>query len=108
MTCVTFSEEEIATAWAARRKRQLRKLYSRNEYTRLLRLFKKRGMIVETQDRKEYCKKWRKAHPERIKAWGEHYGLLKKRRRHETKLKSYLNEASADQLKEALDKYSQI
>ena len=46
MTCVTFSEEEIATAWAARRKRQLRKLYSRNEYTRLLRLFKKRGMIV--------------------------------------------------------------
>ena len=103
MTIRKFSETEINTAWDARKKRSLRKLYSRNEYTRLLRLFKKRGWKTETLDRTLYLKRWRHEHPDKIKKWTKIYQERKRGERKDERLKRLLLSASAEQLQTALN-----
>ena len=101
--CRKFSDEEINEAFELRKQRCLRRVYNRNEYARLLRIFKKRGLIVIAQDRKSYLKRWRQQNSDKIRCWSKRHTQLAKERRKEAKLTSCLNSATTEQLQTAIN-----
>ena len=97
-----FTDEEINQAFELRKQRCLRRIYGRNEYARLLRLFKQRGLIVIAQDRKSYLKQWRQQNADKIRAWNKRHTQLAKERKEVAKVAACLNIATAEQLQNAL------
>jgi len=97
-----FSELEIQQAWEARQRRGLKPLHDRNNYSRMLRIFKTREYVVVPTDRAAYLKTWRQNNQPKIAAWAKKYGLARKLQRQETRMSANLSQATEEQLEFAL------
>jgi hypothetical protein len=108
MTYPDFTEAEIENAWGHRQKRQLRSKVSKNMYIRLLKVFKRRGMVALPQNRKEYVKQWRLNNPGKVAKWTKRYQNIRKLERHQARLVEVLGDASIVQLNEALRRANEL
>lgn len=103
MTCIDFSEQQVADCWEARQKRGLKRLLKdRNDYSRMLRIFKTREYVLVPTDRTEYLKKWRLNNRDKVSNWAKKYALARKVQRQETRMSANLSQATEEQLEFAL------
>jgi len=104
-----FSEVEIQQAWEARQRRGLKCLLkNRNDYSRMLRIFKTREYVLVPTDRTEYLKKWRLNNRDKVSNWAKKYALARKVQRHEARIRTNLSQATEGQLEEALSQKKSI
>ena len=99
-----FTENEINMAFEARKKRKLKQMYShdRPKYLKMLRIFRKRGMVTISSDRKEYLQQWRDNNKERIKKWNGEYLQRRRIYREQNRIQEYLSKISKKQLLDEL------